>query len=64
MHLPGVDFKDVQASRLVGVGEFDLAVNAAGTQQRSIQDVDTISCHEYLGNSAMESDIHEHQDDR
>ena len=44
--------EDVQPRGLVGVGELDLAVDAAGPQQRRIQDVDAVGGHEHLAAAA------------
>ena len=41
-HLAGVDLEDLGAGLLVGEGELDLAVEAAGAQQRRVQNVDAV----------------------
>eukprot|EP00955_Chlamydomonas_euryale_P009987 107350-Chlamydomonas_euryale.AAC.8 len=48
VHLAGVDLEDVDARGLVGVRELNFAVNAARAQQRGVEDVNAVGCHEHL----------------
>ncbi len=53
VHLPAVNLQNVETGAFIGVGELDLAVNPAGSQQRSVQDVDSVCCHQNLRSNAM-----------
>lgn len=48
VHLPRVDAQDVDAGRLGRVRELDLAVDAARSQQRRVEDVDAVRGHQDL----------------
>ncbi len=48
VHLARVNAQDVSAGGLVGVGELNLAVDAARPQQRRVQDVDSVGRHQHL----------------
>lgn len=48
VHLARVDLEDVHARALAGVGELDLAVDAAGAQERGVEDVYPVGRHQHL----------------
>lgn len=48
VHFAGVDLEDVVAGGVVGVGKLDFAVNAPWPQQRGVQDIDAVCCHQHL----------------
>ena len=48
IHFAAVDLQDVKSGALIGVGEFNLAVNPAWSQQCSIQDVYPVGGHQDL----------------
>ena len=48
VHLAGVDAHDVDAAVEVGVGELDLAVDAAGAEEGGVEGVDTVRGHDDL----------------
>mmetsp|Transcript_31970 Transcript_31970/g.75966 ORF Transcript_31970/g.75966 Transcript_31970/m.75966 type:complete len:221 (+) Transcript_31970:65-727(+) len=48
VHLARVDLEDVDPAALARVGELDLAVDAAGAQERGVEDVHAVGRHQHL----------------
>jgi hypothetical protein len=48
VHLARVNFKNLDSGVEGGIGEFDFAVDAAGSQQGGIQDIDSVGGHDDL----------------
>ena len=48
VHLPRVNLQDVHPRVLRGVGELDLTIDAPGTEQRRVQNVQSVRRHDHL----------------
>mgnify|MGYP007096486916 CR=1 FL=1 len=48
VHLTRMDFQDVKSGLLVRVGELNLSIDTAWTEQGIIENVDSVCCHDNL----------------
>lgn len=48
VHLPRVNFQNICTSLLIRGRELDFSVNATGTQERRVQDVDSVRSHNHF----------------
>lgn len=57
IHFPRMDLENVETGFFVGRRKLDFAVNTTRPQQRRVQDVDSVSCHDHLPSTTKVTQI-------